>query len=120
MYAARWGRRTVTGNAPALLHGHSKQMLGTRPQLTQRSSNRLWLCYFCSLTLGALENDILFLIISGGVSHDIMASCAEFACIYRNYVQTYNIIINLGYIFSLKNGYICSKQTNKIYCNRRH
>ena len=41
----------------------SKQALGTRRQFTQRSSNRLWLCYFCSLTLRAMKNDILFLII---------------------------------------------------------
>ena len=39
--------------------------LGTRPAVRP-----VWLCYFCSLTLRALKNDILFLIILSGVSHD--------------------------------------------------
>ena len=32
-----------------------------------------------------------------------------------NYVQIYNVIINLGHMFSFNNGYIRSKQTDKIY-----
>ena len=40
--------------------------------------------------------------------------------ICRNYVQSYNVIINLGHIFSLKNGYMSSKRADKIYFNRRY
>ena len=40
--------------------------------------------------------------------------------ICRNYVQTYNVIINSGHIFFFQNGYICTKQTDKNYYYRRH
>ena len=38
----------------------------------------------------------------------------------RNYLQTHNVIINIGHIFSFKNGYICSKKTDDFFYNRRH
>ena len=34
--------------------------------------------------------------------------------------NVYSVIINLGHISAVKNGYICSKQTDKIYYNHRH
>ena len=42
------------------LHERSKKTLGTRQQVAQRSSNTLRLCYFCSLSLGALKNEFFF------------------------------------------------------------
>ena len=86
----------------------------------QRSSSRVWLCYYCSLILGALKNDISFLIIWGGVAHDTRLQLQNLFLVCRNYVQTNIVIINLGHIFSFKYGYMCSKQTDKIYYNRRH
>ena len=58
-------------------------------------------------------NDILFLIIKGGVSHDTQLLVQNLFLICRNKVQTYNVITNLGHFFSFKNGYICTKQTDK-------
>ena len=48
------------------------------------------------------------------------ALSAEIVYNLRKYVEIYNGVINLGHIFSFKNGYICTKQTDKIHYNRRH
>ena len=50
---------------------------------------------------GGLKPDSFhFLIIRGGVSHDTRLQVQNLFLICRNYVQTYNVIIHFGHIFS--------------------